>query len=243
MAFSGFDTPKQNWFKLPTAWVNITAGINSLAEVKVIQYVLRHTWGFQEYGIPKKITTDEFMRGRMGKDRRRMDDGTGLSKQSVIDGLRKAVEDGYLVEQVDDRDKGRIKKSYMLRMRRADEPDADVKNLDIRVKKLDSKSLESGHRTEKETLERYFKKDTVNNGQIKDLPDLDQPKEKKEYMARLIRDQLGDEHSSAFYRLVASKIPEELIYQTLSEIKTDGARNPARVFTYRMTLYAREMTA
>ena len=111
MAFSGFDTPKQNWFKLPAAWVNITAGINSLAEVKVIQYVLRHTWGFQEYGIPKKITTDEFMHGRMGRDRMRMDDGTGLSKQSVIDGLRKAVMDGYLVEQVDDRDKGRVKKS------------------------------------------------------------------------------------------------------------------------------------
>ena len=90
--FPGFEYPESNWFRLPNNWPDLTAEITSLAELKVVEYVLRHTWGFQEYGIIKKITTDEFMNGRKRKDGTRFDKGTGLAKHSVIDGLRKAVE-------------------------------------------------------------------------------------------------------------------------------------------------------
>ena len=114
--FKGFSTPRQNWFKMPHDWIDLCADISSVAEIKVVQYVMRHTWGHQEYGISKRISLDEFMNGRRRKDGSRMDKGTGLSKPSVISGLRSAVEKGLLIEETDDSDKARVKKYYSLRM-------------------------------------------------------------------------------------------------------------------------------
>lgn len=190
--FSGFDTPKQNWFRMPNEWIDICAEISSLAEVKVVQYVMRHTWGHQEYGIRKRISVDEFMNGRWRKNGERMDKGTGLSKPSVITGLRSAVERGLLIEEVDNSDRARVKKYYSLRMNTErvsevedaeEEPshstetepqndqkesgvkdlNAGVKNLYPDVKKVYPRGKESLPRTKKETLERNNKKETINN--------------------------------------------------------------------------------
>lgn len=186
--FSGFDSPKQNWFRMPNDWVDICAEINSLAEVKVVQYIMRHTWGHQEYGIRKRISVDEFMNGRWRKDGTRMDKGTGLSKPSVISGLRSAVDRGLLIEEIDSSDKARVKKYYSLRMNAEtsvepeesdgepsqsteNEPqeggvkdlNAGVKNLYPDVKNVYPSSKETLPRTQKETLERNYKKETTNN--------------------------------------------------------------------------------
>ncbi len=150
--FPGFDLPEQNWFKMPNEWTNITAEIKSLAELKIVEYVLRHTWGYQEYGIAKKITIDEFMHGRKRADKLRMDKGTGLSKQSVINGIKSAVNRGLLKEEIDDSDKARIKKYYLLRMKSKSD-NSDVKDLDIGSKHLDIEGQQFRHRTEKDTLE------------------------------------------------------------------------------------------
>src|SRR5260370_41694845 len=115
--FGGFVPPVSNYFRMPNEWINICARIKSLAELKIVQYVLRHTWGFQEYdGTTKTITTDEFMHGRKRKDGTRIDEGTGLSDRGVKDGISLAIEHGYLVCEVDDHDKARIKKSYGLKI-------------------------------------------------------------------------------------------------------------------------------
>jgi DNA-binding PadR family transcriptional regulator len=127
--FSGFESPAGNFFRMPNEWVNITADINNLAELKVVEYVLRHTWGFQEYGIAKSISVDEFMHGRKRADGSRMDRGTRLSEQSVRNGVAKAVKDGLLICEIDDSDKARIKKSYALKMQ-GEVQTLEVKDLD-----------------------------------------------------------------------------------------------------------------
>ena len=38
--FPGFDIPRQNWFKLPNNWTDLTAAMGSWAEQKVVEYVL-----------------------------------------------------------------------------------------------------------------------------------------------------------------------------------------------------------
>ena len=173
--FGGFIPPVSNYFRMPNEWINICSEIKSLAELKVVQYVLRHTWGFQEYdGNPKPITTDEFMHGRKHKDGSRMDNGTGLSDRGVKDGVALAIEDGYLVCVVDDSDKARIKKSYSLKMfseesdrknlppkqsDRKNSPIPDRKNLPPEVKKVPIDKEESSQRSEKDTKERHFKKE------------------------------------------------------------------------------------
>src|SRR6185295_3405884 len=66
------------------------------------------------------------------------------------------------------------------------------------------------------------------------LLDLEQPSERTAYMAQDLLQTLGDKHSERFYTLVARKIPEHVIRKTLSEIKADGANNPAKLFTYKI---------
>lgn len=177
--FSGFSVPEQNWFKMPSDWTNITAQMSSLAEIKVVEYVLKHTWGYQEYGGKKRITNEEFMLGRKRKDGSRIDAGTGLSKPSVISGLKLAVQDGLLIEEVDSSDKARVKKYYSLRMatsrggrsagRKTNpfEPRSDaVKELNAGVNFLNPSSQESLPRSEKETKERKINVNADKNPSI-----------------------------------------------------------------------------
>ena len=85
---------------------------------------------------------------------------------------------------------------------------------------------------------------TVNRSpnKIHELPVINQPEEKTRYIAEHILEKLGlsDQHSKKFHYLVASHIPEFVIHTNLAEIIADGAENPARLFTYRMTKYAEE---
>ncbi|MGD9895424.1 MAG: hypothetical protein AB7R89_03415 [Dehalococcoidia bacterium] len=171
--FAGFDPPTANWFRMPDNWVDISAGITSLAELKVVQYILRHTWGYREYDIKKHITVDEFVSGRKRRDGSRMDRGTGLAEQSVRNGLEAAKRDGFVEEFVDDTDRARIKKYYGLTMRAAvGEPqdhdgsntdtnppqrmETEVQDLDPEVQRLDPRGPEVGPRTETTTKNETF---------------------------------------------------------------------------------------
>ena len=74
---------------------------------------------------------------------------------------------------------------------------------------------------------------------MQQLPDVGDPPEKTTYIAKdIILKALGDEQSSRFYELVAAKIPEQVIRETLAEVKADGARSPAKLFTYKIQRYA-----
>lgn len=163
--FAGFDRPESNWFRMPNSWTDITAEINNLAELKVVEYILRHTWGYQEYDIKKHITIDEFVKGRRRSDGSRIDKGTGLSERAVYYGLQKAVEHGLIEQDVDDSDRGRVKKSYSLKMRdttMADEPDGqqlqDVQSgvhvLHPPLQTSQPRGAKSAPRSEKDTLEK-----------------------------------------------------------------------------------------
>jgi DNA-binding PadR family transcriptional regulator len=156
--FTGFSRPESNFFRMPNEWIDITADIDNIAELKIVQYILRHTWGYQEYGIKKHITIDEFIRGRKRKDGSRMDTGTGLSEMSVRNGIAKALDHGFIEAMVDDSDKARVKKYYSLTMQK-DEPyeqDAfeEVQTLESGVQTLDPRGTSFRPRSEKETSER-----------------------------------------------------------------------------------------
>jgi hypothetical protein len=96
-------------------------------------------------------------------------------------------------------------------------------------------------------IEENREKNTVNGvvkggekSVLQQLPDMEDPPEKTEYVAQQILKELGDEKSQRFYRLVAAKIPEGVIRETLSEVRADGARSPAKLFTYKIKKYALE---
>lgn len=122
--FQGFRRPKSKFVRLPNSFIEQELSrIESLAELKIILYVMRHTWGFNEYHMWKKFTIDEFMHGRKTQNgERRFDEGTGLSDYGVKDGLAKAIEHGYLLVKTDSKDKARIKKYYCLKIIELDPP-------------------------------------------------------------------------------------------------------------------------
>ncbi len=119
LEFRGFSSPEQNWYKMPNEFTELAASLvrrRMTAVVILLLYVMRHTWGFQEYGIPKKITLDEFINGRKLANGLRMDSGTGLSDLTIRSAINDAVKVGVLVMEVDDHDKGRVKRYFRLRM-------------------------------------------------------------------------------------------------------------------------------
>jgi hypothetical protein len=181
--FEGFTPPTRNYFMMPNEWTDITAEIDSLAELKVVEYVLRHTWGFHEFGICKTISIDEFMNGRKytkgSRKGERMDKGTKLSRPSVIDGLKRAVEHGYLICIIDNTDQARITKSYALKMSddvkilntsKVSLPPNQSRNFTPPVKNLNQRSRSASQealpRSEKETIERHSKKERETQPQI-----------------------------------------------------------------------------
>jgi hypothetical protein len=95
-------------------------------------------------------------------------------------------------------------------------------------------------------IEENREKNTVNGvvkggrkSVLQHLPDMGDSPEKTAYIAKhVILQALGDEQSLRFYELVAAKIPEQVIREALSEVRVDGARNPAKLFTYKIQRYA-----
>ena len=178
MTFEGFPPPTKNFFGMPNEMINVIAHIDNLAELKVLIYIIRHTWGYQEYGITKAITVEEFMHGRKRQDGTRMDEGTGLkSDRSVKDGLKAAIDHGFLLYERDDTDLARIKKSYALKMHSEHGQVDTTPHIDenrgvdttplagsiypSEGQNLPPNQVVSTPRSEKDTLEKHLEKDTL----------------------------------------------------------------------------------
>ena len=118
----GFPRPRSNWFRAPNHLTDVIAHLvaeRSYAEIVVLIYIMRHTWGYSEFDTPKHITLDEFQYGRQYRDmdRTRIDDGTGLTRSAIQRALKRLAARNMLDILTDDTDPGRIRKSYRLRVR------------------------------------------------------------------------------------------------------------------------------
>lgn len=148
--FEGFEKPKANFSKLPHQLISELHRFSSLAELKVVLYTLRHTWGYDD--DYKKITHDEFENGRKDKDGNRLDEGIGMTKPSIIDGIKRAIANGFLYVYTDTSDTARVKKFYSL-------TEQGLKSFTPEVKEFYPRGKDSLHRTEKETIERNIEKE------------------------------------------------------------------------------------
>lgn len=112
--FQGFEPPRQNWFKVPNELIARLPEIKSQGELAVVLYCIRHTWGWGEFS--QRITLDEFEYGRKRKDGSRMDEGVGMSRPSIIKGLKRAEAHGFLDVTEEGIDGGRMAKRYAVRV-------------------------------------------------------------------------------------------------------------------------------
>ena len=170
--FQGFRPPTENWSKLPHELINALPLIETIGEMKVILYVLRHTWGYQD--DEKRISLDEFQNGRKHSHRYlkrhpdsppRIDNGTGLSVNTIKDGIERAVKHGFLEVDEDATDKARIKRWYRL-------SDSGDQDLTVGDQKLIPSLSEIDTRSKKETIERNIESPSTD---VDDFPFTDDP--------------------------------------------------------------------
>jgi hypothetical protein len=82
-------------------------------------------------------------------DGTRIDKGTKLSEQSVRNGLKLAVDEGYILEEIDARDRARIKKYYCLRMQEQIDSDESAES----IRPLKGRNTNSTPKTGVKTLD------------------------------------------------------------------------------------------
>jgi hypothetical protein len=92
--FTGFPEPTANWYRLPNTWfddwrlIRTETGRTRIASlVKVTEYVIKHSWGYQNYHDPVRLSWTDFLDGRQ-RYGKRTDHGTGLSRG----GLQRALD-------------------------------------------------------------------------------------------------------------------------------------------------------
>jgi hypothetical protein len=95
MAFDGFK-PRQNlvgFTAVPNEWFDeVMKDIDNLAELKIVQAVFRQTYGYIQQNVEGNVfkITDRISYSRFK-------DLTGLSKPSICDGIKRAINDGYII--------------------------------------------------------------------------------------------------------------------------------------------------
>ncbi len=147
---------------MPNNWMDLVHDVKSLVELKVIEYVLRHTWGYvKQWGKSKPITLDEFEHGRKMKDGERMDRGIGMSRQAIRNGIKLAVDQGFLEVTEDRRDLGRIKRSFSLKMMGEENESSPLKNKSSQSKLLLSSPVENESSPLKKENSPRSEKDTI----------------------------------------------------------------------------------
>jgi len=79
--FPGFEPPHENYWQYPKALNGYWSQLNG-SEQKVLDYILRHTWGYQK--TCDKISLSQFKNGIKKKNGEYFDRGTGIKQDSTI---------------------------------------------------------------------------------------------------------------------------------------------------------------
>jgi replication protein O len=243
--FKGYSKP--NYTPVPDELFDEQLPDLSGAELKVLLYIIRRTFGFKKES--DNISLNQLLHGITTKEDVVLDRGTGLSKKTLLDTIRNLIEKNLIIsKRRRSKEKGDEPTTYRLNIIGET---AENTNTPRGVKNTPGGGVKSTpHPSDKNyTTQETVIQETVNNtvngvvkggekSTLQKLPDLEEPPEKTDYVAKQILNELGDKQSQRFYHLVAAKIPEGVIRETLSEVRVDGARDPARLFTYKIQRYA-----
>jgi hypothetical protein len=210
-------------------------------------YIIRRTFGFKKES--DNISLNQLLHGITTKEDVVLDRGTGLSKKTLLETIKSLSEKNLLIsERRRSKEKGDEPTAYRLNIigeiKEKNNTPRGVKNTPGGGVKSTPHPSDKKYTTQETVLQETVTK-TVNGvvkggekSALQQLPNLGEPPEKTAYVAQQILKELGDEQSHRFYHLVAAKIPEGVIREALSEVRVDGARNPAKLFTYKIQRYA-----
>lgn len=125
--FAGFTPPTANYYRLPNDWFDVwrqarqTLAENDrpariVAPLKITEYVIKHTWGWQNFVAPIRLSRNDLRQGRQGKNGR-LDRGTGFGSEATISrGIDLALSLGLLEQVATNDDPARQQRSYLPRL-------------------------------------------------------------------------------------------------------------------------------
>lgn len=256
--FGGFCSP--NFTSVPDEFFDELIPRLSSAEMRVLLYIIRRTFGFKKQ--IDAISLSQMVFGIVRKDGTRLDAGTGLKKAAVCRALASLESIGVIIRTKQfAKTGGAIATSYQLNMRPAEVVAVSAGTPPVYAERqgvpclrretggvyAERQPLSTQRDTQYTVTNRQLDKNVnvakkgkepVNYLQL--LPDAHSEAAHIELIAQDILDALGDTKSAAFYHLVARKVPEDVIRTTLSSLKGSKARSPAKVFTCEMMRYAEQ---
>lgn len=186
------------------------------AELKVLMYVIRRTFGFKRDS--DHISLSQMVQGITRKDGSVLDRGTGLTKESVIKAARTLVDKGILVRtRVTSVDKGFESTEYSLKIAQFSPMSEKLtrglvgQNRQAHVKSSDIQ--ETVKQETDITLEKHIHRPLTDEQQA---------------LVGEILAVCGDEYSRRFYESVVCRIPKAAIWSALSQVKEAVMLNKIR---------------
>lgn len=186
------------------------------AELKVLMYVIRRTFGFKRDS--DHISLSQMVQGITRKDGSVLDRGTGLTKESVIKAARTLVGKGILVRtRVTSVDKGFESTEYSLK----------IAQFSPMSEKLTRELVGQNRQAlvKSSDIQETVKQET----DITLEKDIHRPlTDEQQALVGEILAVCGDEHSRRFYQSVALAMPASQIWAALSEVKDAAATGRLR---------------
>ena len=99
-SFRGFPPIKSNFTAIPNLFFDeLLSEIKSVAELKVLLYIFRHTYGWQKRF--DCISLSQFVSGVITREGVKVDNGIGIDKKSVLRGIDGCLERGTILKWSD----------------------------------------------------------------------------------------------------------------------------------------------
>ena len=189
------------------------------AELKVLLYICRRTFGFKK--DRDNISLQQLVKGITTKNGRKLDGGTGLGKASVARAVRSLEQRKVILRsQRQSKRKGDEETTYALNMIPVSQNETPpvLKMRHPGVSKLN-------------TQQTVLQQTVNNNVKGKRAKSENEDEGKADYYAKVIAEKLGDNKSLSYYRAACMRHDPIRLLQKAQEIMADGgARNPGAVF-------------
>jgi len=211
--FIGFSSPR--YTQVPDELFDELLSELTGAELKVLMYVVRRTFGFKRDS--DHISLSQLVNGIVKKDGVVLDRGTGLAKDSVARATKSLVEKGILLRKlVTSPERGCEASEYSLRVIHIPLSEKHDRGS---IPKIVQGAVRKSDTQETDIQKTSITLSNAVNKPIRRAP-VDKPtREKHEYLAHRILETCRDKQSLAFYRKVVRLLPEQAIHEALSQVK------------------------
>lgn len=207
--FKGFDSP--NSTQVPDQLFDRLLSHLNGAELKVLLYIIRRTFGFKK--INDNISINQISKGIITKKGKVLDNGTGLSRSTVIRTIKSLLQKNIIIaNRRTNKTKGNLPTTYSLNII-SPSVSGETRGVSLVTLGLVRKSNPQ------------YKSTTINSITNNVSKQISKESYQTEALVLQMLDILGDSHSKNFYRKVAEKCPPQMIFTALSEVKDSAYRS------------------